>query len=445
MGKSSKGMRGLQVVNPKAAGIDVGSRVHYVAIPDDGVTRSVESFGCVTPELERMAEWLQKAGVTTVALESTGVYWIPVCVVLEDHGFEVVVFDPRQAKNYTSRKSDVQDCAWTQQLHTFGLLSKAFRPTPEIQVVRDYWRQRTNLVQDAATQIHRIQKSLEQMNLQLHKVLSDITGVSGLRILRAIAKGTTDPEALAQMVESGIKATPKEIKEALHGHYREQHVFLISQALKTYDYLHERIREFDSEIESVMNKLNSRGKTPLVAAPAKRRKNQPHFNLGQEIGRVTGVDLTIIPGISALTAQTVISECGIDLAAFETEHHFASWLGLSPNNKKTGGRVFSSHTRLRPSPAATCLRIAAQSLQRSKSHLGDLYRSLRARIGAPKAITAIAHRLAKLIYRGLTRGQAYLEKGLANLSEKTQLTKLQALQRRAAYLGYQITPISETV
>jgi transposase len=231
--------------------------------------------------------------------------------------------------------------------------------------------------------------------------------------------------------------------EALRGHYREQHVFAIDQALKTFDFFHERIRECDQAIETVMRRLPAKAGATPVPPPEKRRKNQPHFHLGQEIARVTGVDLTRIPGVSTLTAQTVISECGVDLAAFPTERHFASWLGLSPNNMKTGGRVFSSKTRLRPSPAATGLRLAAQALQRSKTPLGDRLRSLRARMGAPKAITAMAHLLARLIYRGLTRGQTYLENGLAAFAEQNQKNKIQALQRRAAYLGYQLTPATE--
>lgn len=444
MGKSSRGTQELTIVNPHAAGVDIGSQMHYVGIPDGRGGRLVESFGCVTAELVRMAEWLQKAGVTTVAIESTGVYWVPVCVILEDHGFEVVVFDPRQAKKLNGKKTDVQDCSWIQQMHTFGLLSAAFRPLPEIQTVRDYWRHRTNLVRDAAKQIHRIQKSLEQMNLQLHKVLSDVAGVSGLRILRAIAGGQTDARVLAQMVEGGIKSTPKEIEAALQGHYREQHVLMIDQALKAFDFHHERIRECDFAMERVMKRLPSKGEGMKLSAPEKRRKNQPHFDLNQEIARITGVDLTIIPGISAITAQTAIAECGLDLSTFPTEHHFASWLGVCPNNLKTGGRVFSSHSRVRPQPLATMLRIAAQALQRSKTPLGDRFRALKARIGAPKAITALAHLLAKLVYRALTRGQAYLENGLNALAEQAQQTKLQALQRRAAYLGYALTPISET-
>lgn len=444
MGKSSRGTRELRVVNPNAAGIDIGSKSHYVAIPEGRAPRSVESFGCTTAELVRMSEWLQRTGIETVALESTGVYWIPVAAVIEDHGIDVLLVDPRQVKNNRGRKTDVLDASWTQQLHSFGLLTGAFRPKPEIQTLRDYWRQRTNLVRDAATQIHRIQKSLEQMNLQLHKVLSDISGVSGMRILRAIVSGTTDPRALSQMAEGCIKATPREVEEALQGHYREQHILMIDQSLKTFDFLHERIRECDLAIEQVMKRLPTRSEEVAVKAPAKRRKNQPHFHLAQEVARVTGVDLTVIPGISALTVQTVVSESGIDLDAFPTEHHYASWLGLAPNNKKTGGRVFSSRTRLRPAPIATSLRIAAQSLLRSKTPLGDRYRALRARLGAPKAITALAHQLAKLIYRGITRGQAFLQAGLDLLARQAQQTKLQALERRAAHLGFTLTPVSKT-
>lgn len=444
MKKSSRVKRELKVVNPNAAGIDIGSRAHYVAVPEGRMSRAVESFGCVTAELERMAEWLQAARIETVALESTGVYWIPVAAVLEDHGMEVVLVDPRQLKNSKNRKTDVEDSSWIQQMHCFGLLSAAFRPTPEIQVLRDYERHRRSLVQDAARQINLMQKSLEQMNVQLHKELSDITGVSGLKILRAIARGVQDPSELASLAGGALRSTPEELRRALRGHYREQHVFGIAQALKTFDFIHERIRECDEVIEAVMRRLPSRGETPKVAPPGKRRKNQPHFHVAQELARVTGVDLTRIPGVSVLTSQTVVSECGVDLTAFPDEHHFASWMGLSPNNKKTGGRIFSSRTRRRPSAVATALRVAAQSLLRSKTPLGDRLRSFCARLGTPKAITAMAHLLARLVFRGLTRGQEYLDKGLAAFAAQTQANKIGALQRRAAYLGYRLTPVQET-
>jgi len=445
MKKNSKSGQSLKVVNPNAAGIDIGSRVHYVAVPEGRGSRAVESFGCVTAELERMARWLKACGIDTVAMEATGVYWIPVCAVLEDHGFEVILVDPRQVKNAKGRKTDVQDGAWIQKLHSFGLLSASFRPDREIQPVRDYWRMRTHLVQDAARQIHLMQKGLEQMNLQLHKVLSDISGVSGMRILRAIVSGVRDPEDLAKMAVGGIKATPKEVAEALRGHYREQHVFALSQALKTFDFVHERIRECDLAIERIMKRFPSKNDQIRILPPQKRRKNQPHFDLAQELARVTGVDFSVVPSLSAMTVQTAVSECGINLGArFPSEHHYASWLGLPPNNKKTGGRVFSTSTRHRPSLTAVALRLAAQSLQSSKSALGDRFRRLRARLGAPKAITAMAHLLAKFIYRGLTRGQAFLEAGLFALQDQGHNNTLQALHRRAHRLGFELTPIQKT-
>ena len=445
MKKNSKNGQSFKVVNPNAAGIDIGSRVHYVAVPEGRGSRVVESFGCVTAELERMARWLKACGVDTVAMEATGVYWIPVCAVLEDHGFEVILVDPRQVKNAKGRKTDVQDGAWIQKLHSFGLLSASFRPDRQTQPVRDYWRLRSHLVQDAARQIHLMQKNLEQMNVQLHKVLSDISGVSGMRILRAIVSGLRNPEELAAMAVGGIKATPKEVAEALRGHYREQHVFALSQALKTFDFLHERMRECDLAIERLMKRLPTKNHAIKVLPPQKRRKNQPHFDLAQELARVTGVDFSIVPGLSAMTIQTTVSECGINLgASFVDEHHYASWLGLSPNNKITGGRVFSTQSLPRSSPAAVALRVAAQSLQSSKSALGDRYRRFRARLGAPKAITAMAHLLAKFIYRGLTRGQAYLEAGLKALENQSQNNTILALHRRAHRLGYELTPLQKT-
>lgn len=445
MAKNIKTGKGFKVVNPNAAGIDIGSKVHYVAVPEGRGSHAIESFGCVTAELERMANWLKACGVTTVAMEATGVYWIPVSEILEDRDFEVILVDPRQVKNIKGRKTDVQDSAWIQKLHSFGLLSASFRPDRQTQPVRDYWRMRTHLVRDAARQIHLMQKGLEQMNVQLHKVLSDITGVSGMRILRAIVAGERKPEELAAMAVGAVKATPKEIAESLRGHYREQHVFALSQALKTFDFIHERIRECDLAIEKLMKRLPTKDATITVLGPEKRRKNQPHFNLGQEQARITGVDFSIVPGLSALTVQTAVSECGINLSAhFPDEHHFVSWLGLSPNNKITGGRVFSTNSMHRPSLTAVALRIAAQSLQSSKSALGDRFRRLRARLGAPKAITAMAHYLAKLIYRGLTYGQAYLEAGLKALESQSHKTTITALQRRAHRLGFELTPFQKT-
>jgi transposase len=444
MKKNSKSGLSLKVVNPNAAGVDIGSKVHYVAVPEGRGTRAVETFGCVTAELERMASWLKASGVDTVAMESTGVYWISLCAVLEDQGFEVVLVDPRQVKNQKGRKTDVQDSVWIQKLHSFGLLSASFRPDRETQPVRDIWRMRSHLVQDAARQINLMQKSLEQMNVQLHKVLSDISGVSGMRILRAIVSGLRNPEELAAMAVGGIKATPKEVAEALRGHYREQHVFGLSQALKTFDFLHERIRECDVAIEGLMKRFPSKNDEIRILPPQKRRKNQPHFELAQELARVTGVDFSIVPGLSAMTVQTAVSECGIKLRVhFPDEYHYASWLGLTPNNKITGGRVFSTRSRHRPSLTAVALRLAAQSLQSSKSALGDRFRRLRARLGAPKAITAMAHLLARLIYRGLTHGQAYLEAGLAALQNQSQNHTLQALHRRAHRLGFELTPIQK--
>jgi transposase len=443
--KNSKGGQGLKVVNPNAGGIDIGSRVHYVAVPEGRGGRPVESFGCVTAELERMARWLKACEVDTVAMESTGVYWVGVCAILEDHGIEVIVVDPRQVKSARGRKTDVQDSVWIQKLHSFGLLSASFRPDVQIQPIRDYWRMRSHLVQDAARQIHLMHKSLDQMNVQLHKVMSDISGVSGMRILRAIVSGQRNPEELAAMAVTSIKATPKEVAEALRGHYREQHAFALSQAIKTFDFIHERIRECDIAIETLMKGLPSKDDQVRVLPPQKRRKNQPHFDLAQELARVSGVDFSVVPSLSAMTIQSVVSECGIHLQArFPTEHHFASWLGLPPNNKITGGRVFASSSRHRVSPASTALRLAAQALRSSDSPLGERFRRLCSRLGTPKAITAMAHYLAKLIYRGLTYGQAYLEKGLAALGTQSQNKAMQSLRRRAAHLGCRVVPIEKT-
>jgi len=441
----------LSPVHPHAAGIDIGSESHYVSVPPDRASAPVQEFGCCTPELERMAAWLRGCGVETVAMESTGVYWVPVYRVLESRGLEVRLVDARQAKNVPGRKTDVQDCQWLRELHTFGLLRGCFIPPASIQAVRTYWRHRTELVEACARQLMLIQKALEQMNVQLHKAVTDIGGETGMRILRAIVRGERDPQVLASLRDGRVKKSESELAAALTGHYSEEHVFLVAQCLQTYDFLQEQMRECDRRLESCLSSFadgeggaGGRGEEPSGAggvvgkrcrSSAKRRKNQVHFDLSRELARINGVDLTQIDGISALTAQTIFSEVGSDLRAFATEKHFASWLALCPNNRKTGGRVYRTKTRRSANRVATALRLAAQSLHHSASALGALYRRLRARLGAPKAVTATAHRIAKLVYRMLRYGAAYVDEGETAYHARLAAQERSRLRRRAKALG----------
>jgi transposase len=428
----------LRIVHPDAAGIDIGSQKHYVAVPSGRDPEPIRCFGCLTPDLQAMAQWLKACSVTTVAMESTGVYWIPVMQVLEEHGLEVYLVDARQAKNMPGRKTDVKDCQWLQQLHSHGMLTRAFRPADAICVLRSYWRHRKDLVEMASMQIQLMQKSLEQMNLQLHKVLSDITGVTGMKIVRAIVAGERNPVSLARMRHPLVKSSEDTIAKALTGDWRAEHLFTLRQAVELYDVYQQKIEACDREIESYMQSLDARG-DPKDLEPRRhgtRRKNQAHFDLRAQLHRLTGVDLTSIDAIDAMTAQTVISECGTDMSRFATEKHYSSWLGLCPNHQITGGKVRRRRTRKVRNRAAQALRVAAQSLHKSKTALGAYYRRMRARLGPAKAITATAHKLAILIYRMLKYGIKYVDQGQQAYEKQYQQRTLRMLMKRAKQMGY---------
>jgi transposase len=424
------------LVNRSAAGIDLGSRKHFVAVPEDRDAQPVREFGCYTAQLQDMAEWLKGCGIETIAMEATGVYWVPVFEILERHGFEVLLVDARQVKNLTGRKTDAVDCQWIRHLHSYGLLSAAFRPKAEICEMRAYWRHRASLVDSASRQILLMQKALEQMNVQLHKAVSDITGKTGMSIIRAIVQGERDPHTLARMRHGRLKASRGELAQALTGHYRAEHLFALEQALEGYDFLHRQIESCDRRLETYMKTLPSKAASVATTKRQTRRKNQPHFDLRAEQVRIAGVDLTRIPSIDTLTVQAVLTEVGTDVSRFPTESRFASWATLCPNNRKTGGKVRSRRTRKSSHRLAAALRVAAQTLSRSKTTLGHDYRRLRARIGAPKAITALAHKLARIIYRMLKYGEEYVEKGQTLVEARTKRRSLNTLTRLANDLGY---------
>ena len=433
----------LKMVHPDAAGIDIGSETHWVAVSCDRDEQPVRPFGCLTVDLHTMGRWLKDCGIATVAMESTGVYWIPVMQVLEEYGLEVYLVDARQAKNLPGRKTDVKDCQWLQELHTYGLLSRAFRPSAEICVLRSYWRHRKGLVEMGAMQINLMQKSLEQMNLQLHKVLSDITGVTGLEIIRAIVAGERDPLVLAAMKHPLVKHSKETIAEALRGDWRAEHLFTLGQALELYDVYQEKIRVCDLHIEAYMESLESQGdpKDLGKSSTPTRRKNQAHFDLRGRLYQLTGVDLTKIDGINALTAQTIVTECGFDMSRFPSEKHYSSWLGLCPNHQITGGKVRKRRTRKVCNRAAQALRVAAQSLHRSKTALGAFFRRMRARHGSPKAITATARKLAVLIYRMFKYGMDYVDQGQQVYEQQYQDRRLKILQKQVKQMGYVIVSL----
>src|ERR1700682_111439 len=400
---------GLQIVHPHAAGIDVGNGMHYAAVRPDRDPQPVRRFECFTADLLRLADWLQRCGVKTVAMQSTGVYWIPLYEILEERGIQVYLVNARHTKNLPGRKSDVQESQWLLKLHTYGLLNNSFQPPAEIRVVRTYWRQRGEHVRGASTCVQRMQKALTQMNVQLANVISDLSGLTGQAIVRAILAGERDPRKLAELSHPQIRAGREEIVKSLEGNWRPELLFVLKQEMEMYDTYQRKIAECDRELQAHLKQFADKvGRSaPEVtsteqpkASQAKKAKrsqgNAPAFNLSSELNRISGVDLTRIDGVNVIVAQTVISEVGLDMSRWKTEAHFASWLGLCPDNRVSGDKVLKRGTRHVINRAATALRLAATTLIRSRSYLGAQYRRLRTKLGAPKAITAMAHRLARM-------------------------------------------------
>ena len=444
-GQSGAKPAGLSQLNLNAAGIDVGATSHFVAVPADRAEQPVREFEAFTADLYRLADWLAQCGVETVVMESTGVYWIPLFGVLEERGFQVMLVDPRRIKNVPGRKTDVLDCQWLQQLHTYGLLSGAFRPEGEIRRLRSYLRQRAMLVEYASHHVQHMQKALTQMNVKLQHVISDITGKTGMEIIEAIVGGQRDPVKLAQLRDPRIKADEATIAKSLRGHWREEHIFELTQALELYRFYHAKIAECDREIEAQLERFEDRsdGEPPAPNGKKRNQKNAPRFDVWTHLNRMTGVDLTRIDGVDAYTALKVISEIGTDMTKWPSAKHFASWLGLSPNNRITGGRVISSKTKASANRGAAALRLAANALHRSDSALGAFLRRKKAHLGAPKAITATAHKLACVIYSMLRYGQEYVDAGAEYYESQYQQRASRSAKRRAAQLGYQLVPMSD--
>lgn len=443
----------LSKLNLNTAGIDIGAEEHYVAVPEDRDKRPVRTFRCFTSDLHAMAQWLKECRIDSVAMESTGVYWIPVFQILETYGFEVKLVNARHVKNVPGRKSDVQDCQWLQNLHSYGLLSGSFRPEDQICVLRSYWRHRDNLLRYASSHIQHMQKALTEMNIQLHKVISDITGVTGMRIVRAIIAGERDPLVLADMRDRRIMCSVQDIVKSLEGDYREEHMFALKQAVELYDFYHQKIEACDRQIDNCLAQfdskldINTNPAPPSKKANRKRRRNEPKIDLHTHLYRITGADLTRIDGLDVMTVQTVITEVGLNPGSFPTEKHFASWLGLCPDNRITGGKVKSSKTRKVVNRAAEAFRMAAESLHSSASALGAYYRRMRTRLGAPKAITATAHKLARIFYRLWKNGQSYLDPGADYYEQKYKERVIKNIKTKAKQLGYAITlePLVSTV
>lgn len=434
---------GLEVVNPKAAGIDIGNEEHFVAVPPALDPEPVRTFGCYTRDLQRMAQWLQGLGITTVALQSTSVYWVAVCDVLREHGIQVTVANARDTKNLPGRKTDIQECQWLLKLHVYGLLKHSFVPDEEVNAMRRYWRQRQQHVASLSTAVQRMQKALTQMNVQLRNALSDIMGTTGRAIIGAILRGERDPEKLAAWRDPRVKKSEAEIAESLRGTWREELLFIIEQEYDTYCMFERKIEECDRKLKAQLERFNGRGDVKDLPPCPRHKKPRPsdgtpNFDLRQHLFRISGVDLTGIDGINVLTAQTILAEAGPDMSYWPTESQFVSWLGLAPNHQISGGRVVGRDGRKVANRAGLALRTAATTLLRSRTFLGAQYRRLRARLGAHKAIKAMANRLARIVYRMLKFGSSYVDKGTDHYETRFREQQIKLLAKQAHRLGLQL-------
>ncbi len=435
----------LAIIHPHAAGLDISADEIIAAVPPDCDDQPVRAFGTFTVDLYHLADWLVQCGIDTVAMESTGVYWIPIFEVLEARGITVNLVNARHVKAVPGRKSDWNDAQWLQQLHAFGLLRGSFRPDAEMCILRTYLRHRAELIQHRAPHILHMQKALVQMNIQLTQVLTDITGLTGLAIIRAIVAGERDPVMLAQLRNPNCKSSEDQIAKALTGTWREEHLFVLQQALALFDYYTALIAACDAQIEQQFAAMKPRFEPEAHGPPLKARKpnskskNKPNFNARAELKRVVGLDLTAVTGLSSSSVLTIISEIGTDMSKWATVKHFASWLGLAPKNDISGGKILRSRTLKNVNRATQAFRQAAQSVARSDSAFGAYFRRMRAKLGPEQATVATAHKMARVVYHLLKHHEAFEKTTAAEYDRQYRERELTYLRRKAAKLGYTLT------
>lgn len=441
----------LDIVHPHAAAADIGSREIWISLPPDRPGETVRCFGTFTPDLEHLVHWLLENHVDTVAMESTGVYWIPLFELLEAHHIEAYLVNAQHIHNVPGRKSDVLDCQWLQKLHRLGFLKNSFRPDAEMVALRTYLRHRAELIQHRASHILHIQKALQQMNLQLHHVLSDITGVTGLQILRAIVAGQRDPKLLAAFRQPGCKADEATIIKALSGSWRQEHLFTLQQSLELFDFFTAQIATCDAEIErqfaAIKPRWDAPAQLPLLPSvkPGSKSKNKPAPSARQELFRIVGVDLVAVTGLSASLTQTLLTEIGTDMSRWPSVKHFASWLGLAPHNDISGGKVLRSRTLKTNNRAGQAFRQAAAAVTRSHSAFGAFYRRKRTQLGPAQALVATAHKIARTVYFMLKDKLPFHDIGAAGYETQQRQRELSHLQRKAAKLGFNLTPKQEAL
>lgn len=435
------------IINPIAAGADIGAREIVVCVPSDRAPEPVRTFGTFTADLEALADWLKTCGVTTIAMESTGMYWIPLHQVLETRGIEVRLVNAQHVKHVPGRKSDVSDCQWIQYLHSVGLLRGSFRPPQDICAIRSLTRHRQSVLEQAADQVRHMHKCLDQMNLQVHHVISDLTGATGMAIIQAIVEGERDPRVLAQHRNRLLKASTQTVEKSLRGDWREEHLLVLRLAFSSWQHLRQQVEELDADILRRVQQMDERVDVKCHPMPARTQRRTSSTNepaqsdlLREEFYRVPGTDLTTVPSISVLTVQSLLSEVGPDFSRFASAGSMACWQGLCPGTKISGGKVLDARSRKGKSRFALQLRQAAQSLHRSQSILGARYRRMRTRLGAPKALTAMAHCLMRIIYKLVSDKVAFDESIFARLEVQHAQRQHLRLERQAAALGYALVP-----
>lgn len=435
----------FDIVNPHAAGIDAGSTAHLVSVPEGRAPEPVQTFGTFTKDLHALADWLLECRINTVAIEATGVYWMPLYEILEQRGLNPKLIDSRSIGR-RNKKTDVIDCQWIRQLHTYGLLDPAFRPPAEMLALRALMRQRRMLIEHTAQNIQHIQKALDLMNVKLHLVLSDIVGVTGLRIMRAILDGKRSPEELADLREPCCSGTEQMFIDALTGNYRSEHLFALKQAMELFDFHQKLIADCDVQIESELTAFDKRN-TAATGKPAKkrtRRKNQLHFDARTLLHQLAGVDLSAINGLDTPTVLTILSETGTDVSPWNSAKHWAAWLTLAPNNRITGGKpIRKKGLVIRPNRAAQAFRLAAQTLERTQCALGAFFRRIRSRHGRQAAIKATAHKLALIFYAMLKNQTEYRDPGVDYYERRYRQNLLKSLNQKASDLGFRLVPIEE--
>ena len=429
----------LTVLNPTTAGIDVSDKEMMVAYPIGSGQLEVCSFGCFTRDLHAIAKRLRKFSITSVAMESTGVYWIPFFLLLEGYGFEVCLVNAKHVKNVTGRKDDESDAEWIQKLHSCGLLRASFQPDHLTRTLRSIVRHRKNLESTCSVYINRMQKALELMNIKLHTVISDIDGKTGSLIIKAILAGERNPEILADLRDMRIKASREDIIKSLEGHYTTEHLFELRQCYNLYCTHRQLIGECDSEIEKqLIEQIASKNGGVIPELPVEKRKaagkHKLSFNATTYLKEILGVDVTEVFGISELSAMAILSEVGTDMSKWKTEHHFTSWLGLAPNTKISGGKIISSRIMKKRHHAGQAFRMAANGLHNSKSLIGDYYRRIKAKAGAGKAVVATARKLAIIFYKMVANQQAFDPKALEEDQEKYKQMKISQLKRKLEQL-----------